>query len=230
MVDDDKKPSSSGQHALHLMQAVEDAPHPIDVLPAPKAPSVPSVATIDPEKLLGAWSSSTAVLKQLVTVIAATEADNKKTRDDNARTRKVVLSAVFAGCTLLVVLAANLYFVVRFHTQRTMEVAEAARAITASTAKDVAATLRVMRSVSRALGAKVEADAALTPDAEANAQAAAVEAQVVAAQAEKSVTDDPATKQKATVELEQLKVKAKRLQVHVQVDTDAAPAASGGKP
>lgn len=211
---DENKPGSgsSGEHLLNLPSPVR----PISSSPAPGGEEEPE---IDPEKLLKAWEASVSVQLELIRVVEKNEQANIDTRKDNARTRKFVAVMVFAGLAC-VCIATGLMM---RHTRSLLEDAEHARELRIKTDENVRATLRAVRATAVAVGAKVEADAMLTPHAEEKALKAGVQSQTVALEAEKQASDTPAEKHAVDVKLQEVRQKARVLKIDVNNGDAATP-------
>lgn len=196
--------SSSGRHVLKLEQLQKQGQSHSD---RPIADG-----ELDEQKLYEAWTAMVGVQLELIRVIEKTEQDNEHTRRDNQRTRRFVATLTFVGVALL-----GLSMVIMLNRQAEQLRAEReASALRIRTHENVASTLRAVRAVARAMGAKIEADAALTPGAESRALKLGVEAQKVAIEAEQAVTRDPRVKQQAERELKTIERKSQEI--------DAAPA------
>jgi len=145
---------------------------------------------IDPDKLLRAWVLMTDVQKQLVRVSQKTEGDNQSTRKHNTWTRVVMLVSVLG-------VAAVGYN----YSEENNALLKEVRASQLTTAEDNAQTLRAVRAVAEAVGAKIEAETTMHPGAEEDAREAAVEAQEEALSAEVVVATDPSARADAVAKL-----------------------------
>lgn len=209
--------SSSGEHRLGILES-----------PVTKSDR-PSLAepTIDQDKLLKAWEALIAVNTELIRVVEKNEADNAVNRSDNAKTRRLVSIATMIAAAIVLWAQARILQ----RVEHASDLVDKSSKISQQTSTDVGETLKAVRAMAKALGAKVEADAMLTPHAEEKAQAAAVEAQVAAVEAEKKVTTDPVTKAKATEELKELKAPKPKPPIRVYpLPADAMPPPSAAPP
>jgi len=142
--------------------------------------------TVDPDKLLHAWNEMTGVLRDLVAAIRSNELDNDRTRRDNRNTRLVVVAATLAGAGLVAGLSVNNYLTI----QSMRVAAEEDRQLLMKTAEDSSATLKAMRSIVEAVGAKVEADTTGEAPAQEEARVKAIEARVQVMRAQAEVEED----------------------------------------
>jgi hypothetical protein len=166
------------------------------VPPDPQTPT-PSEKVVDPDKLMKAWVVMVDVQKQLVRAIQRNERDNRGTRTHNTLTRIVVLGSLLAAVA-----------VGYRYSEENNELLQEVRAQQAETKKrvdnvadDSASTLRAVRVVAEAVGAKLEADTAMHPAAEEAAREKAVEAQEEALTAELHVASDPSARATAAAKL-----------------------------
>jgi len=150
----------------------------------------PADSGIDQDKLLKAWVLMTDVQKQLVRASQRTEGDNRSTRKHNTVTRVVMLASVLGAVAVG-------YKYSEENNALLLEVREQQ----AKSAADNEATLRAVRAVAEAVGAKIEADTAMHPAAEEEAREKAVEAQEEALAAEVTVASDPSARATAAAKL-----------------------------
>lgn len=179
----------SGEHRLKLASigSPVSASLPPDAPTPPKGVLSPHLQLdIDPAKLLAAWEASVEVQRELIRVVEKAEADNRLTR-------RLVFAVMLAAAALMMAAGG-----VSFRRGGVV------LALAESTHEDVRETLKALRSMTKAHGAQVEAERALTPQADERALEAAVEAQATALDAERKVTADPTARAKAAAELHQV--------------------------
>jgi len=169
-----------------------------------------SVAGVNLDEVRKAWEAAVDVQKALIDAIHGSKLESKRMR---------IYSAV-AVVLVLLASAANTWLQSR-SVDATAEVQEVSRAV----ASDNASTLRAVRAVSEAVGAKIEADTAMHPIAEEAARQKAVEAQETALEAEAEVADSPADKAEVAAKLAEV-----RLRQRVVRRSEQAPAATGSGP
>lgn len=171
----------------------------------PSDPPPPDGARVNPEKLRRGWEMLVAVLRQLIREIELTRKDNALTRRDAFRTRVTVVVSVLLGVagvtgSAYIYAAANNALLQEIRDQQADM-----RIDVANNRVDIEATLRAVRAVSEAVGAKIEADAAENPVVEEAARKKAVEAQEQALGAVMHVDRDPDERAKAAAKLETLR-------------------------
>lgn len=223
MTEKDKSPHTSGEHKLELERSTSEPP-----IVSEHSPSGTPEPRIDPDKLLRAWSAMTNVNKELIRVVERNEEDNAKTRKSNNRTRLIVL-----GTCLVMLLGTGVHtWQIRQMSLRTADEIETSKEQAVANHKiikdvggDVKETLQAVRATAEAVGAKLEADTTNDPEAAEEAEKKALEAQAEALDAEAKATDDPTKKAEAGRKLEEVKAKALRRTVRIEIDSGSLPTA-----
>jgi hypothetical protein len=149
-----------------------------------------SVAGVNLDEVRKAWEAAVDVQKSLIDAIHGSKLESKRMR----------IYSVVAVVLVLLASAANTWLQSR-SVDATTEVQEVSRAV----ASDNASTLRAVRAVSEAVGAKIEADTAMHPIAEEAARQKAIEAQETALTAEVEAADSPADKAAAEEKLAEVR-------------------------
>jgi len=163
---------------------------------------------VDLEKVRQAWDVAVDVQRDLIKVIQASGEANDKTRR----------YSVAAMIVVFVLTALSAWF-----HKRAGESADRVEQVQAEVATDSESTLKAVRAVSEAVGAKIEADTAMHPIAEEVARQKAVEAQETVLAAEAAVATSP--KDKAAAELKLAEIRRRQ-----EVVEKRAPAAVGSGP
>jgi hypothetical protein len=169
-----------------------------------------SVAGVNLDEVRKAWEAAVDVQKALIEAIHGSKLESRRMR----------LYSVIAVVLVLLASAANTWL-----QSRSVDAATEVQAVSEAAASDNASTLRAVRAVSEAVGAKIEAEAAMHPIAEEAARQKAVEAQETALEAEAEVADSPADKAEVAAKLAEV-----RLRQRVVRRSEQAPAATGSGP
>lgn len=186
---------------------LEDTEPPEERVPSDPPPS--KEKRVDVPKLISAWALMSAALKATVRAVEKNEGDNKKTRTASTRTRWAVIVSVVVGVGAgYQYTAENNVLLQEIRSQQADM-----RNQTADIRKDSEATLRAVRAVAEALGAKIEADTSMHPIAEEAARKKAVEAQEEALAAEVLVAEDVNERAAASAKLETLRLRARTIRV-----------------
>lgn len=197
---------------------LQDSEVPEERVPSDPPPSATTSKRIDVGKLIAAWVAMSSALKATVRAVEKNEGDNKKTRTASTRTRWAVIVSVMVGVGAgYQYTAENNVLLQEIRAQQADM-----RNQTADIRKDSEATLRAVRAVAEALGAKIEADTAMHPVAEEAARKKAVEAQEEALAAEIMVAEDPNERAQASAKLETLRLRTRTIRVDPEpLDVDS---------
>ncbi len=205
----DKESMGPGEELVRqIEQDADDPPLEDDDSFSPSDPSTPPPGLekrIDVPKLIRAWVVMSDVLKQTVRAVSKNEADNQRTRTASSTTRWAVVVSVVVG------LGAGYGYAQENHALlKEIRIQQAdMRNQVAKAQADSEITLRVVRKVAEAVGAKLEADTAMHPITDEAARQAAVAAQEEALAAEITVAADPEDRAEAAAKLATVRERAR---------------------